>query len=194
MMTLLGLFCANLMFAQAQEMPLGSPLPMADASFHKADGSQGTLSSMLGSNGTVIVFWSNQCVWVDKNQERVLELSKQFAGQGINVLLVNSNDASAFPKEGTADSQKVMQDTGLTYLLDPTSALATAMGASRTPHFFLFDNNRALVYYGSLDDSPGDPANVQKPHLKNAMTALAAGQPISVSATKAFGCTMKFAK
>jgi hypothetical protein len=76
--------------------------------------------------------------------------------------------------------------------MDAGSQFANALGASRTPHVFVFDANKALVYVGTIDDSPGDPGNVQKTYLKDALNELVAGSSIAVPKTKAFGCTIKF--
>ena len=77
------------------------------------------------------------------------------------------------------------------------SQFARELGAFRTPHAFAFDANKTLVYTGAIDDSPGDPANVQKTYLERLAGALAQGGAIGDEAdyppsTKAFGCRIKF--
>ncbi|RMH52269.1 MAG: thioredoxin family protein [Bacteroidetes bacterium] len=179
--------------AQDQELPLGAPLPSAELTLTRPDGRAVSLQSLLGSAGTVIVFWSNQCPWVDKYEDRLADLAATYGAAGFAFLVVNANDADAFPKEGADESQARARDLGaaFTYLMDNGSALARALGASRTPHVFVFDANRTLVYVGTIDDSPGDPGNVQKTYLKDVLDALQAGQSVAVPKTKAFGCTIK---
>ena len=178
----------------SQELPLGSALPMADASVTLVDGSQSTLSALTGSQGTVLVFWSNQCPWVDKYEQRIKDLEQTYGDQGIRFVLVNSNDPAAFPQENQTASQERSRASGYRspYVLDPTASLAKALGASRAPHVYVFDSARQLVYVGTIDDSPGDPANVQKNYLSDAINSIVSGQPVSVAKTKAFGCTIKY--
>jgi hypothetical protein len=80
----------------------------------------------------------------------------------------------------------------MTYVVDGGAAFAKALGASRTPHAFVFDSNNALIYVGTIDDSPGDPGNVKKTYLSDALTAMVGGSAIGVPKTEAFGCTIKF--
>jgi hypothetical protein len=190
----LALLCFGLSVAtvqaQEQELPLGTAMPMQGQSVQNVNGTSATLGSLAGASGTVFLFWSNQCPWVDKSKDRVTALHSEFSGQGINFVLVNSNDAAAFPQEAASVGQE--QGYPMSYVMDAGSQFANALGASRTPHVFVFDANKALVYVGTIDDSPGDPGNVQKTYLKDALNELVAGSSIAVPKTKAFGCTIKF--
>jgi hypothetical protein len=179
----------------AQEAPVGTSLPLLDRTVQSVDGSSSTVGALRGSRATVLVFWSNQCPWVDRYEERVLATAARYRDQGVNVILVNPNDAGAFPQETAAEGLARAQSGGyapVPYIVDAGSRLATALGASRTPHVYIFDGNNALVYVGGIDDSPGDPANVQKNYLNDALDALLAGRGVGVAQTRAFGCTIKF--
>lgn len=179
-----------------EEIPLGSPMPMPDASMTDVRGGQATLDQLSGERGTAVVFWSNQCPWVDRYSDRLVDLSSEYSDAGISFVLVNSNDTEAFPRESAEASREHLQDAGfpssVAYLSDPSSALAKAFGAERTPHVFVFDENDVLVYVGTIDDSPGDPANVGARYLRSALDATSAGNDVDVTQTKAFGCTIKF--
>ena len=176
--------------AQPQELPLGSPLPMQDHTVRLVDGTQTTIGALTGSAGTVFLFWSNQCPWVDKYEERVLALHGQFGGQGVNFVLVNANDPNAFPQEAALVGKA--KNYPMAYVMDAGSQFAQALGAFRTPHVFAFDNTETLVYTGAIDDSPGDPGNVQKTYLKDGAETLAQGGAVDPPSTKAFGCRIKF--
>jgi thiol-disulfide isomerase/thioredoxin len=176
--------------AVAQEIPLGSQMPMGDQGLADVAGGNKSLGSLRGSKGTVVAFWSNQCPWIDKYQERVLALANTFKSQGIGFVFVNANDAAAYPKESVEESRA--KGYPVTYLMDGTSALAKAFGAERTPHVYVFDATGTLVYVGTVDDSPGDPGNVQKQYLRDALTAVVQGSPVAVPQTKAFGCMIRF--
>lgn len=171
--------------AQAQELPLGSKLPSVSV------GGQG-LSGLAGNQGTVVLFWSNQCLWTERYEDRVKALIQKHTGQGFNFVLINPNDPTSFPQESAGEVQgRASQYAPATYLKDASAQAAEALGASRTPHAYVFDSNNTLVYVGAVDDSPADPANVQEPYLGNALDALTAGQDVSAAQTKAFGCQIK---
>lgn len=180
--------------AQPEELPLGSALPTIDGSLQDVTGGSVSVQELTGSSGTVFLFWSNQCPWIDKYEDRVQDLVSTFSGQGIRFVLVNANDASAFPQESAQASRQRAESAGYaaTYVKDPNAALAQALGASRTPHAFVFDVQNTLVYAGTIDDSPGDPASVSNTYLRDALTAVVAGNDVQVADTKAFGCMIKF--
>ncbi len=179
--------------AQAQTLPLGSPLPDTGISLTNTSGSAVTLSSLRGANGLAIVFWSNDCPWADRYEERVAALAKEYQSRGVNFVLVNTNDPKAFPKESMEESAKRASDKqyGMPYVLDSGSALGKALGAERSPHVFLFDRNDALAFVGTIDDSPGDPTNVKSAFMRDAVDAVASGKEVAVPHTKSFGCTLK---
>ena len=89
--------------------------------------------------------------------------------------------------------QKRAQQLGFTfpYVVDATSDVARAFGASRTPEVFLFDAAGKLVYHGAVDDNK-DASKASKPYLKNALDAVLAGKAVEMAETKAIGCSIKF--
>lgn len=192
-MTALGLL-ASPASAQPEELPLGSSLPSPSTTLQDVDGTSVSVSDLLGSTATVFVFWSNQCPWVDKYEDRVKDIVGAYQGQGVRFVLVNANDASAFPGESLDASRKKAESTnyGATYVRDPQATFARSLGASRTPHVFVFDGSQTLVYAGTIDDSPGDAGNVSKAYLRDALDAVTSGSDVPVADTKAFGCTIKF--
>ena len=48
-----------------------------------------------------------------------------------------------------------------------------------------------LVYHGRIDENYEEPTKVTSPDLKNALDQILAGQAVSKTETKAFGCTIK---
>ena len=60
-------------------------------------------------------------------------------------------------------------------MVSAISAVAAAFGAQRTPHAYVFDGTGSLVYVGTIDDSPGDPANVKQQYLRQAVDAVQTG-------------------
>lgn len=179
--------------AQPEPLPLGSSMP--NATLERVDGTTVQLSNVAGETGTVLLFWSNQCPWVDRYEDRVADLVERFQPQGIQFVRVNANDASAFPQESLDASQERAdaRDYASMYVRDSGSSLARALGATRTPHAFVFDADETLIYTGTIDDSPSGPEGVTKAYLANALEALTSESDVPAPRTKAFGCTIKFA-
>jgi peroxiredoxin len=78
------------------------------------------------------------------------------------------------------------------YVVDATSDVARAFGATRTPEAFLFDAKGRLVYHGTIDDNAKQPDEVKERYLRDAVNAVAAGRTVAVRETKALGCGIKF--
>lgn len=183
------LFFAAFQTAGAQQLTLRSKMPAIEQIVIGIDGSNTSLNAHRGNKGTVVVFWSNECPWASKVEDRLVALQREFAPKGFSFVLVNSNDAKAFPKEAIEEARK--RGYPMTYIVDTGSRVAKAFGAARTPEVFVFSANDELVYSGTIDDSPGDPNNVKQRYLHQALTQVLNGQPVNVPQTKAFGCTIR---
>ena len=118
----------------AAQISIGSALPDLPLESMQG-GSASTTHALMGAQGTVFVFWSNDCNWTSQYEERVEALGTS----GVEVILVNSNDPEVFPKESEAG-----KEYNLTYVRDPQGGLARSLGAERTPHVFAFDQKTCL--------------------------------------------------
>jgi hypothetical protein len=78
------------------------------------------------------------------------------------------------------------------YVVDDTSDVARAFGATRTPETFLFDAKGALVYHGGIDDNAFNADAVTKRYLRDAIDALLEGHEVEIKETKSQGCSIKF--
>lgn len=155
---------------------------MPDLSLEYMRGGQTSTHALSGDQGTVLVFWSNDCNWTDQYEDRVQDLSTA----SIPVVLVNSNDSTVFPKESEAG-----KSYRVAYVRDLDAKLAKALNAERTPHVFVFDSGKRLVYSGGIDDSPADAQAVEQNWLQEVIGELSQGKAVSVSTTKSFGCRIK---
>jgi hypothetical protein len=78
------------------------------------------------------------------------------------------------------------------YLHDATQDVARAYGALRTPHFYVFDKDRKLVYTGRGVDNPRDASGITINDLENVLTELLEGKPITTPVTNPIGCNVKW--
>lgn len=194
---LLLVLSIGLMGAEAQSgqgLELGEPMPLPDREMKSASGPSISLGEAAGENGTVVVFWANTCPWVERYEDRMLNIAQNFQPKGIAVVAVNPNDPNAYPEEALEEMRRRANSEGypFSYLVDTDGELARAFGASRTPQVFLFNADRELVYRGAIDDNPRSAAGVEKPYLRSALDALHDNGTIANKTTKAFGCTIKW--
>src|SRR5690606_21041073 len=94
------------------------------------------------------------------------------------MIAINSNETENHP----ADSFEHMQlrakehDFPFVYARDDSQDVAMAYGALRTPHFYVFDDQRKLRYTGRMNDNPKDASRASTHELVDAVEALLAGQ------------------
>ena len=78
------------------------------------------------------------------------------------------------------------------YLHDESQEVAMAYGALRTPHFYIFDKSRKLIYSGRGVDNPHDTSKMTVNDLERALEEHLAGKPVSVPLTNPIGCNVKW--
>ena len=176
------------------QLGLGDAMPMGTVKMKSVTGKDLTLAASAGKQGTLVVFTCNACPWAKKWQSRVAEIGNSALAAGLGVVAVNSNDPAMNAEDGYKEMQKRAKDLGFKfpYVVDATSDVARAFGATRTPEAFVFDAGGKLVYHGTVDDNANDAAAVKETWLKNAVSAVAEGKAVAVAETKAMGGSIKF--
>jgi peroxiredoxin len=180
--------------AHAGRLEIGAPIPSADSKMENVDGRSLSIADIHGEKGTLVIFACNHCPWVQAWQQRMVALGNEYSTKGIGVVCVNSNDPSAYPTDDLATMQQVATREGyqFPYVVDATSDVARAFGATRTPEAFLFDAAGRLVYHGAIDDNAHEPDRVEHRYLRDALDALLAGRPVAPAEVPFIGCTIKF--
>ena len=80
------------------------------------------------------------------------------------------------------------------WLDDSSGQIGKAYGMRTTPHMFLIDKNGVLAYQGAIDDRPspeGDPRTARN-YVREAVQQLQAGNRVTVTQTKPYGCGVKY--
>lgn len=190
----LGLLTASAPPASAEGLAIGDPAPQADVAMKNVDGKQVTIAGVRGAKGTLVVFTCNHCPWAKAWETRIVELGNTYLKRGIGVVAINPNDPAAYEEDAFEVMQKVAKNRKMAYpyVVDGTSDVARAFGATRTPEAYLFDKSGKLVYHGTIDDNAREPGKVQSRWLRDALEAVVAGKPVSMAETKALGCSIKF--
>jgi len=160
------------------------------------DGTQWTLQKAQGKKGTLVIFSCNACPYAKAWEDRIVALGNSFSQKGIGVIQINAND----PQRVSDDSFEKMVERAkakgmkFPYVVDATSNVARAFGATRTPEIYLFDGSNKLVYTGAVDGNSEDASAVEagEHFLKTALEAVLLSKPIAIKKTKAIGCGIKF--
>jgi peroxiredoxin len=174
-------------------LPLGTPAPAFR--LPATSGAMVALDSFSTSKLLLVAFICNHCPFVKHVRAELSRIGRDYQGRGVAMVAINSNDTAAFP----ADSMEKMREEVLAagyafpYLLDETQQVAKAYDAACTPDFFLFDEQRRLIYRGQLDDSrPGNNIPVTGQDLRAALEAALAGKPVAREQKPGMGCNIKW--
>lgn len=182
----------------AQDAPsvlaVGKSAPKADVKMANVDGKSLSIAEAKGAKGTLVVFTCNTCPFAQAWQSRIADLGNTYSKQGIGVIAINANDPGVNAGDDMAGMQTRAKLLGLAfpYVMDASSDVARAFGATRTPEAFLFDAKGKLVYHGAVDDNSREPEKVTSRWLNDALAATVAGKAVAVSETKSIGCSIKF--
>ena len=175
----------------AAELEVGAKAP----AFELVNASDGKPVAFAPGDGrlSVIVFTCNQCPYAKAFEPRLIALGNEYAKRGVVFYAIDSNDDAAYPVEtlGEMKGRATAQHYPFPYLKDGDSKVAREYGARVTPHVFVVDGKGFVRYRGYVDDST-KAADRQHTGLSDALNELIAGKDVKVSATKAFGCTIKF--
>ena len=170
----------------------GAPAP--EFALPGVDGRTWTLADFQDRQLLLVVFWCNHCPYVQAWESRMIDLGQRYGPKGVGVVLINANDAAAYPD----DSFEAMVDRArekrypFPYLRDDTQEVARAYGALVTPHPMVFDRGRRLVFQGRIDDSHDHPERVRERYLERALEQALAGAAVRPSELPVAGCTVKW--
>ena len=193
-MAAVGAILLTATISRGDPLAIGGMMPAADLKMTATDGKMTTLADIKGKAGALVIFSCNHCPFVKAWQDRMVRIANDAVKKDIGAVFVNANDPAVFAEDSLDNMKKLAADKGYAfpYLMDDTSAVARAFGASHTPEAFLFDAAGKLVYHGTIDDSTYDAAKVKKQYLSDAVNALVAGKPVATPETKSVGCGIKF--
>ena len=169
--------------AQAPDFPLPA-----------TDGKTYSLPDFDDAPVLVVFFTCNHCPYVIGSDEVTRRTAEQFIPQGVTFVGINSNSVNTKPDDSFDKMVARMhtQHFPWLYLHDETQEIARAYGALRTPHFYVFDRDRRLVYTGRGVDSPRDTSRMTVNDLEQALREHLAGEPVTNPMTNPIGCNVKW--
>lgn len=173
-------------------LPLGSKA--IDFTLPATDGKTYSLNDFADAKVLVISFTCNHCPYVTGSDEVTRQTIEKYADQGVKMVAINSNSKNTYEEDSFEHMVKRMEEHKFpwVYLHDESQEVALAYGALRTPHFYVFDEERKLIYTGRGVDHPRDTSKMTVNDLDNALSEHLSGKPITTPLTNPIGCNVKW--
>ena len=183
-------------------LPIGSPAP--DFTLPATDGNTYSLADFK-KKYLAIVFTCNHCPTAQAYEKKLISIVDEYSKKGVDFVAISPNDPNAvsLSELGYSDLSDDLEDMKLrvkemnynfTYLYDGASQQTSLKyGPAATPHVFVLDQDRKLVYSGRIDDTENPYITPRTTDLINTLDELLAGKQPSTPTTKTFGCSIKWA-
>ena len=158
-------------------------------------GNQVSLDDFRDKKALLVMFISRHCPYVQHVKHELARLGRDYADKSVGIVAVSSNDIRSYPEDSPEKLAWMAEELGFTFpvCFDETQQVAKAYRAACTPDFYLFDEERKLVYRGQLDDSrPGNNIPVTGKDLRAAIDAVLEGRPVNPNQKPSLGCNIKW--
>ena len=145
-----------------------------------------------GERVSVVVFTCNHCPYALAWHDRIQDVARDYAGQGVRVLQINANDEARYPRD-SLEAMRARVAAGEfagPYLHDSSQEVARAFDAKTTPDVFVLRGGE-VVYRGAPDADHGDPS-LGAAWLREALDDVLGGRAVARSETKPVGCSIKW--
>ena len=142
----------------------------------------------------VLFFTCNHCPYVTGSDEHTRMIADRFSSQGVDFVAINSNSKNTYAEddfEGMIDRMDQYSFPWV-YLHDESQDIAMSYGALRTPHFYVFNKDRKLIYTGRSIDTPRNWKDHNNTDLIDALEQHLQGKEIENPLTNPTGCNVKW--
>jgi len=183
-----------MVMVESTMLPLGTTAP-AFSLPDVVSGDTITLDTFADSQGLLVMFICQHCPFVKHVQEELARIGKDYGPKGVGIVAISANSLQTHPQDGPDNLKAQAEDLGFTfpYCFDETQDTAKRYTAACTPDFFVFDQDKKLVYRGQLDDSrPSNGVPVTGKDLRAALDAVLAGAPPADEQKPSVGCNSKW--
>lgn len=182
--TFIGMVLGTAVSSFANGLEIGAKAPKFTAI--SSDGTEISLDSFADADILVIVFTCNNCPVAISYEERFKEFAKKYRDQKVAFVAINNSR-----RENVEAIKRRIDEKSIsyTYVYDGTGQSALAFGAQVTPHCFVLNRDRTLIYKGAFDDSWNEAPSVSYVH--RVVDDVLAGRSPEFSITTAVGCAIK---
>lgn len=173
-------------------LEIGDKAP--DFQLPATDGKTYSLKDFEDADILVVFFTCNHCPYVIGSDEVTRQTAEKYAPKGVRFVGINANSENTYTEDSFDHMVERMKQHQFpwVYLRDQSQDVAQTYGALRTPHFFVFDKNRKLVYTGRGVDNPRDADKATVNDLDRALGEVTSGKSVSVPVTNPIGCNVKW--
>ncbi|HIC91875.1 MAG TPA: thioredoxin family protein [Syntrophaceae bacterium] len=177
---------------KSQMVPLGTPAH--DFSLPGVDGKIYTINSFRDKKVLVVIFMCNHCPYVKAILKRLIDIQKDYAHKGVQLVGINPNDEINYPEDSFENMKKVAKekDIPFPYLRDESQVVARNYNAVCTPDIYVYGPERKLLYRGRIDDNWQDESRVTRRDLREAIEAILEGRPVLKDQHPSMGCSIKW--
>ena len=150
--------------------------------------------SSFNSKFLVVFFTCNHCPYVTGSDEVTRQTVNKFKDKDVSFIAINSNSANTYQEDSFENMVLRMEENNFpwVYLHDADQEIAMKYGALKTPHFYVFNEQRELVYTGRGVDSPLDANKIKINNLELVLDELTSNTLISIPITNPIGCSVKW--
>ena len=150
--------------------------------------------SSFDSKFLVIFFTCNHCPYVTGSDEVTRQTANKFRNKDVSFIAINSNSANTYQEDSFENMVLRMEEYNFpwVYLHDADQKIALKYGALKTPHFYVFNEQRELIYTGRGVDSPLDANKIKINNLELVLDELTSNTLISIPITNPIGCSVKW--
>jgi len=180
-------------------LPLGTIAP--DFSLPEVvTGKTLSLDRFAGHQALVVMFICRHCPFVKHLEKALAQFGKDYgginsAGKNVGIVAISANNAIEYPEDRPESLKEMAVSLGFTFpfCYDESQETAKAYSAACTPDFFLFNQERKLVYRGQFDPSrPGKDIPVTGKDLRDAVDAVLGDRPVFQDQKPSIGCNIKW--
>jgi thiol-disulfide isomerase/thioredoxin len=143
----------------------------------------------------VVVFLANHCPAVVTYEDRIIDFVNKNKDKSVELVAICCTDPdSSYGKQDDLTQIKAkIKDKGynFAYGFDGEGTSGKAYGAVATPHFFVLNKARELVYAGALDNNNNEE-KADKHYVQAAVDAALKGETPETRETRARGCGIAY--
>lgn len=154
-----------------------------DFALPATDGKIYGLADFAEARLLVVFFTCNHCPFVTGSDEVTRATVDKFGEKGVVFVGINSNSETTHPTDDFDHMVERMHANQFpwVYARDKSQKVAKAYGALKTPHFYVFDQDRKLVYTGRGVDDPLNTTKITVNDLNRALEELLADQAVTIN-------------
>ena len=154
-----------------------------DFKLPSTDGKEYSLSDFEKFKYLVIFFTCNHCPYVIGSDEITRLTAEKYSKKGVGFAAINSNSENTYPEDSfpnMVERMKKLNFHGYIFMINHQED-CRSIWTLRTPHFYVFDEQRKLVYTGRGVDNPRNVSKMTVNNLDSALEELTSGKPVSIS-------------